>query len=508
MSRRCDSAKRFWRLMMCRKNPWAYLTMLLAVAGCAAPPKDAAWPPRRPLGGDIAAYVPPQKPPADPTPPEFQEPTGVVDLRTAWSAALMRNPQLRAFSWEVRAAEARVLQASLPPNPDLEVEIEELRTSRGAGETSRKVTLGPEGFEVEQETEEGPGSGFGSAEYVIGLSQVIELGGKRPKRTAVAALERDLAGWDYETRRVSVLTEVAKAFVDVLAAQERVALTGKLVELSETLLTTVDERLRAGKETPLEQTKARVALATRRIEAEQADRRLNAARKRLAALWDGQTAEFEKVEAVFDRVRPIPAVEELADLIDQNPEIARWAAEMAHRQAQVELAKARRIGDLTVAGGIQHFAEEDDTAIVLGFSLPLPLFDRNQGGIAEAAFAAAKAAEERRAARVQVQAALTETYQELASALSQVTGLRESVLPAASEAFEAAAEGYRAGKFTYLDVLDAQRTYFEGQGQYIDALEAYHKAVADIEQLIGQSLASVGRRQETTTQETDHEQPK
>jgi len=74
---------------MCRKNPWAYLTMLLAVAGCAAPPKDAAWPPRRPLGGDIAAYVPPQKPPADPTPPEFQEPTGVVDLRTAWSAALI-----------------------------------------------------------------------------------------------------------------------------------------------------------------------------------------------------------------------------------------------------------------------------------------------------------------------------------------------------------------------------------------------------------------------------------
>ena len=90
---------------------------------------------------------------------------------------------MRAFSWEVRAGEARALQASLVPNPEIELEIEELKTS-GDG-----------------------GTGLGYAEYVISVAQAIELGGKRAKRMRLAEAERDLAAWDYEAKRVDVLTE-------------------------------------------------------------------------------------------------------------------------------------------------------------------------------------------------------------------------------------------------------------------------------------------------------------
>ena len=102
-----------------------------------------------------------------------------------------------------------------------------------------------------------------------------------------------------------------------------------------------------------------------------------------------------------------------------------------------------------------------------------------------------QAGEERRATEVRVSAALAEAYQSLITAYRDITGIQRDVLPAAEEAFQVATEGYRQGKFGFLDVLDAQRTLFETKGQYLDALSAYHKAVAEAERLIGEPLASV-----------------
>ncbi len=467
--------------------------LLIGAAGCAEHRIDAAWPVPRPLGSDFKTYRPAVELAPDASGlPKFDELTGTIGLRDALSAALLRNPELAAFSWEVRAGEARTLQASLPPNPEIEIEIEEIRTSSGSGGTTKRTTIGSDGsFEIEKETEEGPPTGFSGAEYTITLSQLIELGGKRSKRIRLATLERDLAGWNYETKRIDVLTEVTKAFVEVLATQERVALANKLVGLSEKLLSTVDERVKAGKASPLEQTKAKVILSTSRIESEQAGRNLKAARKRLAATWGSSSPRFEKTQGRFDLIKPIPSAEQLTILISQNPDIIRWAAEVDQRQAAIELEKAKRIPDLTLGGGIQYFGETGDTAIILGASMPLPLFDRNQGGIKEAGYMRIKATEERRAAEVRIRTALAEAYQSLASASSNSTGLKNDVLPGAQKAFDAASEGYRLGKFSYLDVLDAQRTLFQAKGQYIEALSAYHKAIADVERLIGQRIDAI-----------------
>jgi cobalt-zinc-cadmium efflux system outer membrane protein len=100
-----------------------------------------------------------------------------------------------------------------------------------------------------------------------------------------------------------------------------------------------------------------------------------------------------------------------------------------------------------------------------------------------------QAEQQRHATEVRVSTAFAEAYQTLATAYNEGMVLQATVLPAAQSAFEAATEGYRQGKFGFLDVLDAQRTLFETRGQYLDALATYHKAVADVEQLIGQELA-------------------
>ncbi|CAN0543814.1 unnamed protein product, partial [Laminaria digitata] len=169
---------------------------MLGLMGCTAT-RDVAWPEPRPLGEVIPAYRP-----SDITRPSEElilDGDSTLALSDALGLALLYNPDLRAFGWEVRAREARMLQAGLPPNPEIGTEVENFN---GSGE------LGS----------------FDAAEVTFGLSQLVELGGDRLRRKQVAARERDLAGWDYETVRLDVLTETTQAFAMVLAAQERASL--------------------------------------------------------------------------------------------------------------------------------------------------------------------------------------------------------------------------------------------------------------------------------------------
>jgi cobalt-zinc-cadmium efflux system outer membrane protein len=322
---------------------------------------------------------------------------------------------------------------------------------------------------------------------------LIELGGKRSKRERVAALGKDLAGWDYEVKRLDVFTEVARTFADVLGAQQQVAYTGELVNLAEASYRTVSERVDAGKVSPLEATKASVSLSNTRIEAEQARSNLTVARKKLSALWGEASPSFERAEGDLEVLTPVPSTEDMKQLLSNNPDIARWVKETEQRTAALEFEKAKRIPDLTVSGGVRHFSETDDSAFVLGVSIPLPIFDRNQGGIREAKYRLAKAREEARAAEAKAGSSLAESYQTLTFSYEQAMALKNEILPAAEHSFEAAGEGYREGKFDFLEVLDAQRTLFEARGKYLESLISYHKAKADVERLIGGSLGEINK---------------
>lgn len=453
--------------------PFLRLGVVLALSGlvgCAAPERQAAWSESRPLGGDVPAYRPALEPPGAVSMPQAtRDPGGGLQLPQAQALALMQNPDLAAFAWEVRAGEAQTLQAGLPPNPEVGVEVENVA---GSGEFG----------------------GVDGAEVTLSLSQVIELAGKRRKRAQVAALARDLAAWDYETARLDVLTQVTQAFVDVLSLQERLAVDADLVHLAERVHRTVAERVSAGKVSPLEATRARVALATSRIALQRAQRELSAAKERLAATWGGTPATFERVAGDLETLNPIPSVAVVAQRIAQNPDVARWATAMAQRQAVVTLEEANRTPDPTLGAGVRYFNmvdEADAHAFLFAVSVPLPVFDRNQGNILEARYQLAKTEAERRAVAVRVQAALAETHAALASAFSAASALRDEVLPGAQQVFDAASEGYRQGKFQFLDVLDAQRTLFEARGQYVEALSAYHQAVAALERLIGEPLSAL-----------------
>jgi len=437
--------------------------LTLGFMSCVTHRVYAAWPEPRPLVKDFVT----QQSSDIPTSSELNEPNGILTLSQALSLALIRNPQLSAFSWKIREKEARSFQSGLLPNPKIDIEVENFG---GSGELNS----------------------LDSADLTFQLSQLIELGGKRSKRKRISKLDWELSGWDYESKRLEIFSEVAKNYVDVLAAQERLTLVEELVSIAERVSDTVFERVKAGKVSPLEETKADVILATHRIKLERAKRTLQVSRKLLAATWGSTTTpNFQKVSGQLDVIKPIPSFDPLINRMSQNPNVMRWITEMEQHRAVLKLEDAVKISDFTLSGGVRHFSSTNDTAFVMGISFPLPIFDRNQGGFLEAKNRLAKADEERKVSEVQVLTTLEETYQALSTSFLEATALKNEVLPGAKSAFDAASEGFRQGKFSYLDVLDAQRTLFEVRDQYIETLTAYHKAVVEMERLIGERLDTI-----------------
>jgi cobalt-zinc-cadmium efflux system outer membrane protein len=395
-----------------------------------------------------------------------RDPGEPITLQKALSLALLQNPTLEVFSFEQRAREARALQSGLYPNPELEILVED---AAGSGNFN----------------------GFSRSQTTIQLSQIVELGGKRSARLRANDLFGKLASWDYETKRMDVLTEVSKTYADVLESQQQVLLAKSLTGLGEQFLNAVTERVKAGKVAALEKTKAEISLSSVNIQLEKARRELKIARRNLSALWGNNQPKFESALGDLFAISSVPSLKQLLARLSGNPDLKRWAMELEQRQAVVDSELSKRIPDLKLLGGYRRIEETDDNALVFGISIPLQLFDRNQGSINAARHKLSKANAQKRAAEIKVTKKLMGAYNKVDFALSQVVAIKTKILPGAKKAFDGINEGYRFGKFGYLDVLDSQKIFFEAQGQYLKALADYHKAVADVERFIGEPLTPV-----------------
>lgn len=435
------------------------------LVGCASQQKGAALPDPRPLGSGYESISPNSvggQRSVEPISDHFTEP---LDLNQALALSLLHNPDLEAYSLDVRAAEARMLQAGFIPNPLIEFEIEEY--DRG-------------------------GEGFDSAEASISLGQRIELGGKRRLRKRTAEAAGILAGWDYESERLNVFAETARRFVTAAASQRRLQLADSVVGLAEETLRAVDARVKAGKEPPLQQKKAAGEFELARLGVVEARNEWKTAQSRLVAMWGGSRTEIALADGDLDKTHAIlPSLQSARLHLPRNPELARLDAELSLRKITLESEKAARIPDLEAFVGYQQFEEDSTDSIKFGILVPLPLFDRNQGGISAAGNDLARVASERRSVRASLVVDIDATHARLNAAKSTIAALRGSVLPTMNSAFDAAQEGYRQGKFGYLDVLDAQRSLIDAEKGLLDALTEYHAAVIDLETLTGTGIESL-----------------
>lgn len=454
------------------------LTSLVLVACQSHSPLDLSWPEARPLGDRLEAYRPPAQPNAEPPGrgEKVPELTGLLTLRDAMAAALLLNPELARYGYDVRAAEARIVQAGLWPNPELQLEVENFAGS-GALE------------------------GVDGAEVTLALSQTFPLGGDIERRQELARQQGRLVGWDYEAARIALLAEVAGRYVDVLAAQRQVALAQESLELTEQVADSIGRRVEAGDAPVVERTRAAVPVATAKIALRRAQRSFESARVQLSLTWGSSNPNFVSVVGDLDRLGDLPALSAISSLISQNPEVARWVTEIASRQAELELARAEAVPDLTAGLGFRWFNESDDAALVAGASIPLPVFDRRQGDILAARFGIASAQNQQRAVQLRLEASLATAYARLANAYEEAVALRDDAIPPATEAYTDIRQAFDQGNISFLDVLDAERTLVDLRQQYLDALAEYHGAVAELEGLIGHPLDSVNQTQDEPQEE-------
>lgn len=441
-----------------------------------------------------------------------------LTLADAVSRVLQHNPGLAAASQSIHAFEARQVQAGLRPNPVLSFEVEDLRLGGGSGEhaVSRAWSVGPDsaGAALSRESSSSSGGLLDGSEWTLSVAQVAELGGKRSKRLELAARERDTEAWNYEVARADVLRDTARAFAELLAAQERVVLQQEFAALAAQVSEAVSQAVEAGRVSPLEAKKAASEMTSAQLAREQAESELVSARVGLAVLWGEPAAQFGKAFGDFQEAREPPAPESLLTRLEENPDVARWASELARHDAAIALERAKAAPDITLSAGIRARASERssssgwsfgtdgiersstrtrpdggvDTLVLFGASIPLPLFDRNQGAIREAEHLALRAAQERRSARVRAEAELSQSQQKLGTSYASIQTLRTKIVPEAEGIFHSVKEAYEQGRFGLLEVLDAQRKLFEARERHLDALTEYHARLADAERLIGGSV--------------------
>ena len=379
-----------------------------------------------------------------------------LSLAKAIELALEGNPEVAAAKRQWEATEGQVLQGRSRPNPELAYSLEDTRSKTRTQSWQ--------------------------------LNLPVELGGKRAARTKAAEKTREQAQAQLAELQATVRANVAAAYFDVLTAQERLVLARDSAALAKSSTDTVSKRVAAGKVSPVEESKARVAEAGVRVELAQAASEQRNALSRLFALLGRIDAPYTVLEGKAENLPSVPSLADLQPLISSAPGVVLARIEVDRREALTALEQSKRVPDVTVSVGMQRSNETQRNVLLFGVSVPLPVFDRNQGNLLEALKLEDKARDELQAASVRLHSEVAQAQERLSTITAEVQSLQQDVLPGAKSAYDAATIGFENGKFNFLEVLDAQRTYFTAKSQYLKALGEAHRAAADIDRLLGASM--------------------
>jgi len=388
------------------------------------------------------------------------EPTGAISLREAIALALGQNPELVAYANDAGVSDARLVQAALRPSPEVSFTAEDFG---GSGEFQ----------------------GTDSLQSTFQLTQVLELGGKRAARIRAAEAGKPIIELEYEVRRLRVATETARAFIDLLGAQERLALARETLALTETVVPVLQRRIEAGRSSTAEAMRARVAVTSAQIVVGKEEGQVDLARARLAAQWGSTTPQFREASGNLELTPELPTLSALRELVERHPNLARALADGDQRAAQVAVEESKAVPNVTLSGGFRRLNDPSENVWTFAVGIPLPLLNRNQGSISEARLLALRAKSEARAIEVNLNTELAITYESLEDARIELTLLRSSVLPELQKALDLTNDGYLNGRFSYLELTETRRALAEARSQYLQALVNYQKAAAALRAFTG-----------------------
>ncbi len=416
--------------------------------------------------------------PSTPTPPARPfieaDPPSVDSMESIIASASPANTQLgqlEALAFEnnpaIRQARARRdalmgkrIQVGLRPNPVAGIRGEDI-------------------------FEDGAGGRYG---FFYG--QEIVRGNKLTLSRRIVAAEIKAAGQQIEVLQQRLKTDVCAGYYNVLVAQQRVQLTSKLVAMMQEIVDMSEALVRAQEAAQTTVLQAEIELERVKVIYRQADNDLLAARQQMAALLNQADLPFGYLTGDATETPAVATIETLYDqLLSQSPELATELAKIETAKRSLERANVQWIPNVTWQGGVGYDTTGEHVVADFQIGMPLPKYDVNQGQIMQRRheIAAAQANVEKMVLRLRQR--LVVEYRAYVKAKIQVDAFSNSILPKSEKTLELISAGYREGEVGFLQVLTAQRTYFEAQLEYLDRLQQLrNKAVLLDGQLLSGSL--------------------
>ena len=437
------------------------------------PPLHSVWPDRL---ADQSGFLPP---PHDAFPPTVEQASfvqadgatpntetlqpPVAEAGTRWTLAqlqefaLASQPAIAQAAAKVAALHGKWLQAGLAPNPSIGYSGEEM------GDTG---TAGQQG-------------GFVRQQFIRGN----KLGLDR----AVLSEEIDKAEQQLAAQRQRVLTDIGTSFYEVLIAQRKLELANELLGISDRAVETSQQLLQA-KEIPLiGLLQTQIVARNARIVKRRAENEKTAVWRRLTSVLGHPDMRPQQLEGELELelvANELHWNDQLARLLAESPEIAIAATELSRARWALDRAHAEVIPDLSVQVVVQHGNVTGDTIASVQVQVPAPLWNKNQGGIEQARSEITAADRNINRVELDLRQRLAAAFQRYSDARYQVTEFSEEVLPKAKQTFDLVTRGYEQGEVGYLDLLTAQRTYFQTSLSYIDAVRDLWRAVIHIDGLL------------------------
>jgi len=387
-----------------------------------------------------------------------------ISLEDAIQLAIQHNHVLLATRTTIQQSEAEEVTANLRPNPTLFTDWEYL------------PFFTPSSWSADYLHD--------STEADIGLSYLFERGRKRQARYQAAkdqtAQTRSLVA---DSER-GLTFQVATLFINVQLDESTLDLAKQDLKSFQNTVDVGESQYKSGGISENDFLKIKLQLLQFQNDLEQAQLARVQALSDLRQLlgYESVPADYD-VESSFDY---LPLMVKLDDLelraLQNRPDLRAAQQGVTAANSQLTLARANGKQDVTVSGNYSHVNGINAATLLL--SIPIPVFNRNQGEIARSRFAITQAEEQKLAANGQVLTDVKDAYESLQSNDRVVNLYRSSYLDVAQKSRDISEFAYRRGAISLLDFLDAERTYRATQLAYRQ-LAAYLLALEQIREAVG-----------------------
>jgi cobalt-zinc-cadmium efflux system outer membrane protein len=374
--------------------------------------------------------------------------SGKLSESAVIEAVLKYNPSIQSKLKQSLAETARNRQTGLLPNPALTLEFEDFGGS-------------------------GSASGTDNLASSYKLSQEVFTAGKLGYLRGIGELKTQRSSLKLELQKLKLISDTRRIFITLAILQECISIEQQKQKSLDSLHKLLTKKVEAGDIPPIQLNSTLMESTLSRTELARIKREYKAEKRRLSSLWNQPEPGFTEVLMDLDTTAALPSKKQLQTAIEEYPSLLLEKLNISISERQLELERASRTPNIEVSAGATRFKEEQNHALTLEFTIPLPFSDKNQHPIEEAKNQLAGAKLGLQQHRLELSAECLASLESMNAIQEQIYSYEESILPAAQSVFKGVETGFKVGELDLIHLLNAQQTLLEARKNLIKLKEEF-----------------------------------